>query len=371
MHKSQSHHSHFGGNGLGIVPSRVHSGSKVPSDVLPCRCFYKLLCCSLGAERFPFLAGRETQLVPPMHRREKHNTKGSETIESRAKEAWFPMDLCLASWADSDPSCSHLLPLLTAPPHFPSPPSISLGICLCMSAKQSLFQVRDPGYSTVWKSKSSSCLQDTQQACSSLCTCAVGHPTGQARTASTSLQLPKMGIWGIPPPSHRVLHTDTPPQIHLKAGTEIEPSVGSSQLLDTNGCWVGKINQLCFHSETLVISLAGNGQKSGCHTWGNQPHTQTSLNLPDGGVLTHSLPTEYEMKINPWQGAHGVASAPLVTQAQTKSSDLQLPRFLPCPWDSQCSSPFHRAAVMVVNLMPLKHSHASTHARARTEAASQ
>lgn len=54
MHESRSHHYHFGGNGLGNMPSRVHSGSKVPSDVLPRRCFYKLLCCSLGSELFPF-----------------------------------------------------------------------------------------------------------------------------------------------------------------------------------------------------------------------------------------------------------------------------------------------------------------------------
>lgn len=157
--------------------------------------------------------------------------------------------------------------------------------------------------------------------------------------------------------------------------TEIKPYVGSSQLLDTTGCWVGRINQLCFHSKMLqLFPWKALGRRVAAAHGEINPTPETSLNLSDRGCShTHcpSLPMGYEMKINPRQGAHGVASAPLVTQAQIKSSDLPVPRFLSCPWDRQCTSPFHRAAVMVVNLMPLKHSDASTHARTRAEAASQ
>lgn len=100
----------------GICPAVSTVGAKF--QVMYCHAGVSTSCCvvPLALNYFLFLAEWETQLVPPEHRREKHGTKGTETIESRAKEAWFPMDLCLASWADSDPSCSHLLPLLTAPP---------------------------------------------------------------------------------------------------------------------------------------------------------------------------------------------------------------------------------------------------------------
>lgn len=105
----------------GIRPAEPTVGAE--SQVMYCHAGVSASCCAvpLALNYFLSLAGRETQLVPPVHRREKHNTKGTKTIRSRAKEAWFPMDLCLASWADSDPSCSHLLPLLTAPP-FPFSP---------------------------------------------------------------------------------------------------------------------------------------------------------------------------------------------------------------------------------------------------------
>lgn len=59
------------------------------SQVMYCHAGVSTSCCAvpLALDNFLFLAGRETQLVPPVHRREKHNTKGTEAIESRAKEA--------------------------------------------------------------------------------------------------------------------------------------------------------------------------------------------------------------------------------------------------------------------------------------------
>lgn len=116
-------------------------------------------------------------------------------------------------------------------------------------------------------------------------------PRARQGQPAPSHSSPGWGSEGSLLPSHRVLHIDTPPQTHLKAGTEIKPSVGSSQLLQN----------------APVISLAGTGQKSGCHTWGNQPHTQTSLNLPDRGCShTHSAHGEWDedksMTGCPWCG---------------------------------------------------------------------
>lgn len=152
-HKAQNHHSHCGGNGLGQTSSAGTVGAK--SQVMHCHAGVSLSCCAvpLALNYFLSLTGRETQLVPRVCRGEIANTKGTATIKSRAKEASFPMDLCLASWAD----WPFLFSFLTSPDRpscFPSP-RISLGTYLCVSAKQSAFQVRDPGYSTDWKSKSS------------------------------------------------------------------------------------------------------------------------------------------------------------------------------------------------------------------------
>lgn len=79
----------------------------------------------------------------------------------------------------------------------------------------------------------------------------------------------------------------------------------------------------------------------------------------------------YWRRINPWQGIHGLASASLVTNAQLKSANLPVPQFFSHPWNSKRTSVFHRAAVMVVKLMLLKHSDASTHAKMQVESVSQ
>lgn len=181
MHKSQSHRSHFGGNSLGKTSSAGHSGSKVPSDALPCRCFSKLLCCSLGSELFPF-PNREGNAAGS-YCVQKRN---SQCQRNRNHKEWCKGSLI--SYGLVSCISSRLWPFLfssvTSPDHpscFPSPPSINLGIYLGMSAKQSVSQVRDPAYSTVWKSKSSGCLQDAQRARSSLCTSADGAAHGPRR----------------------------------------------------------------------------------------------------------------------------------------------------------------------------------------------
>lgn len=192
MHKPQSHCSHCGGNGPGQTSSAGTVGAK--SQAMHCHAGVSLSCCAvpLALNYFLSLTGRETQLVPRVCRGERANTKGTATIKSRAKEASFPMDLCLASWAD----WPFLFSFLTSPDRpscFPSP-RISLGTYLYVSAKQSAFQVRDPGYSTDWKSKSSGCLQNTQRAWSlGLTVCVWGQPMGhgEGRTTCSTLQLPK------------------------------------------------------------------------------------------------------------------------------------------------------------------------------------
>lgn len=120
----------------------------------------------------------------------------------------------------------------------------------------------------------------------------------------------------------------------------------------------------------LVHTLQDRG---GCPS----PHLKSLQNLLTGNIPTYSLPVhshllqEEDKFMMGWRGAHGLASAPLVTHAQTKSSNLPVPWFLPHPWNSKHTSVFHRAAVVVVNLMPLKHSDASTRARMQAETASQ
>lgn len=71
----------------GICSAESTVGAK--SQVMYCHAGVSTSCCAvpLALSYFLSLAGRETQLVPPVRRRGKHNTKGTETIESRAKEA--------------------------------------------------------------------------------------------------------------------------------------------------------------------------------------------------------------------------------------------------------------------------------------------
>lgn len=151
-----------------------------------------------------------------------------------------------------------------------------------------MFQVRDPGYSTVWKSKSSSCLQDTQQAWSSLHTCAVGPPHGPSKD---SQHLPAA-------PQNRDLRDPSSPATEfcptdpLKSGHRNQTICGEQPTgLDTNGCWVGRINQPCFHFKTLqLLPPVGTGHKSGCHTWENQPHTWDLFKSSRQQMFSHTLP---------------------------------------------------------------------------------
>lgn len=168
-----------------------------------------------------------------------------------------------------------------------------------------MFQVRDPGYSTVWKSKSSSCLQDTQQAWSSLCTCAVGPPHGPSKDSQHLPSALQDRDLRDPSSPAKEFCTQIPPlpQTHLKMVTEIKPYVGSSQLLDTNGCSVGRINQLCFHFKTLqLVPWKALGRRVAATHGEINPTPETSLNLPDRGcshTLCPSIPMGYEMKTNP------------------------------------------------------------------------
>lgn len=134
------------------------------------------------------------------------------------------------------------------PPCFPSPPSISLGDYLCMSAKQSVFQVRDPAYSAVWKSKSSGCLQDMQQAWSSLC----------LWTDSMTLQLPKRHRSGFLLPSRWLLHTHTPLLNPLKNSHWIQMVTwgGTNCRTPMGAVWKESINYT-FISKCDVCSLEG------------------------------------------------------------------------------------------------------------------
>lgn len=105
-------------------------------------------------------------------------------------------------------------------------------------------------------------------------------------------------------PSHREFCTQIPlPQTHLKVVTEIKPYVESSQLLDTSGCWVGRINQLCFHFKTLqLVPWQALGRRVAATCGEINPTPETSLNLPDRGcshTLCPSVPMGYEMKTNP------------------------------------------------------------------------
>jgi len=84
-------------DGLRQAPSKALGGAK--SQATHCYAGVSWSCCAvpLALSYFLSLTGRETQLVPSVHRRETVNTKGTETIKRGAKEASFPMDLCLAS----------------------------------------------------------------------------------------------------------------------------------------------------------------------------------------------------------------------------------------------------------------------------------
>lgn len=116
-----------------------------------------------------------------------------------------------------------------------------------------MFQARDPGYSTVWKSKSSSCLQDMQQAWSSLHTCAEWPPRGPSKDSQHLPAAPQDRDLGPSSPATELFTQIPLSHTHIKVVTEINSYVGSSQLLDTNGCWVGRINQLCAHFKTLQL----------------------------------------------------------------------------------------------------------------------
>jgi len=96
-----------------------------------------------------------------------------------------------------------------------------------MSAKQPVFQVRDPGYSTVWKSKSSGCLQDMQQAWSTPCPCAYGPALGpQQGQPAPRRSSPGDTALGPSFPSHGVLHAYNPFLDPLRSGCWIQMVCG-------------------------------------------------------------------------------------------------------------------------------------------------
>lgn len=209
MHGSQSHHSHFGGNGLGNTPSRVHSGSSVPSDVLPCRCFYKLLCCSLGSELFPFPSreGNAAGSSCAQKRKTQHKRNRNHREQSKGSLISYGLVSCVLSrlWpflfsSVTSPDCptpASLLPLVLA----------LAFVCVCQPnnpcSRSEILVTAQSGRAKV----QAACK--TRSRLGARCACVQrGHPMGQARTASTSL-LPKTGIW-VPPPqtqssSHRYL----------------------------------------------------------------------------------------------------------------------------------------------------------------------
>lgn len=190
---------------------------QVPSDVLPCRCFYKLLCCSLGSELFPFPSreGNAAGSSCAQKRKTQHKRNRNHREESRAKEVWFPMDL----W-----TCvlSGLWPFLFSSVTSPDcPPTASLLTLVSALAFVCVCQPNNPCFRSEILVTAQSGRAKVQVACKTRsrlgARCAYvqnGHPVGQARTASTSLQLPKTGIW-VPPPqlqssSHRYpSHTPT------------------------------------------------------------------------------------------------------------------------------------------------------------------
>lgn len=150
--ESQSHCSHLGGNGLGKISTAGHGGSKVPRGALPCRCFSKLLCCSLGHELFPFpnREGNAAGSSCVQKRNSQHKRNINHKEQSKGSLISYGLVSCILSrlWP-------FLLCCITSPDHssrFPSCPSSSLGSYLRISATQSMFQGRDSGCSTVWKS---------------------------------------------------------------------------------------------------------------------------------------------------------------------------------------------------------------------------
>lgn len=169
-----------------------------------CHAGVSLSCCAVpwALNYFLSLTGRETQLVPSVCRRKMLKTKGTESIKSRVKEAWFPLDLYLASWADSDSSCSLPLPLLTAPPASLLPFVLALAfVCVCQPnnpcSRSEILVTAQAGRAKV------------QVACKTHSRLRAS-PRAMAWTASNKLQLPERQGSGSLLPSRWVLHTYTP-----------------------------------------------------------------------------------------------------------------------------------------------------------------
>lgn len=104
------------------------------------------------------------------------------------------------------------------------------------------------------------------------------------------------------------------------------------------------------------------------------PHLRPLSVFLVGGVLTHALPIHSHVLGDEDKFMTGCPWCGLSSSGDSGTNQvIWSPRALvpPLPMRQAVYFPTSQAAVMVVNLMPLKHSDASTHARTRAEPASQ
>lgn len=209
-----------------------------------------------------------------------------------------------------------------------------------------MFQVRDPGYSTVWKSKSSSCLQHAAGLVLAAHLCSGATPWAKQGQPGwphcTPCSSPRHGSQGSPATQISL------PQTHLKVATEIKSYVGSSQLLDTNRCWVGRINQLCFHFKMLQLFPWQALSRRVAATHGEINSTpETSLNLSDRGVLTHTLPIHSN---GVWEEDKSMTGCPWCGLSSSGDSGTKQVIWSPSAWGS---SPAHEIASVLPHLTGL------------------
>lgn len=176
----------------------------VPSDVLLCRCFYKLLCCSLGAELFPFPSreGNAAGSSCAQKRKTQHKRNRNHREQSKGSLISYGLVSCILS---------RLWPFLFSSVTSPDCPSTSLlplvlalaFVCVCQPnnpcSRSEILVTAQSG-----RAKVQVAFRTRSQLGARCVHVQWGNPMGQARTARVAplhtLQLPKTGISGIPPP---------------------------------------------------------------------------------------------------------------------------------------------------------------------------